>query len=122
MTKTRFLRIQDANIVGTDGQTRQCCDSIIYLGGLNSDGRPAAEVTRRVGGAKGVFEQLLRIWKHANISRSRRKEILDALVVSELLYVLESLLCTSPTGRSSMDSIAVFRGAFTILHIPTFRE
>ena len=100
-----LLRVRSEGVIfGTDGQPVKSCSSVVYLGGLlSSDGRSAAEVARRVGEARGVFDQFARVWSHANIPRHRKKEIVDALVVPKLLYGLESLLLYK-ADRDKIDS------------------
>lgn len=101
-TKQHWVRSEE-DIVGCDGQSVQCCDSIVYLGGiLSSDGQPTSEASRRIGKAKGAFGQTFRAWRHANISRARKKELLDAPVVLKLLYGLESLLLVT-SDRNKLD-------------------
>ena len=48
-------------------------------------------MTRRLGEARRIFGQLETVWKHANISKDSKIRILDACVVSKLMYSLESM-------------------------------
>ena len=63
-----------------------------YLGGVIScDGRANAEIIRRIGEGRVIFEQLHKLWRHANITIKKKIEIYKACVVSKILYSLESL-------------------------------
>jgi hypothetical protein len=53
-----------------------------------------------MGEARCAFEKVARVWSHTNISRHRKIKILDSLVLSKLLYGLESLfLYTADRAR-----------------------
>ena len=60
VAKTILLRIRsDSNIAGPGGSPIICKEETVYLGGLVSvDGKPRAELTRRLGEAKGAFEKI----------------------------------------------------------------
>ena len=90
--KTLLLRINGkSQIYGSDGNALKVCEEAVYLGGMIScDGRSSAEITRRLGEARSTFLNLVAIWKHANLTSARKKEVFDACVVSKLLYGLES--------------------------------
>eukprot|EP00959_Pyramimonas_sp_CCMP1952_P457049 9474222-Pyramimonas_sp.AAC.1 len=92
--KTVLLKIRaEGTIYGPDGEEIKCKDHAVYLGGLiSTDGKPRAELTRRLGEAKGIFHNLSRVWSHANLSRTRKTRVLETCVFSKLLYGLES--CT----------------------------
>ena len=93
MDKTVLLRIRsDDDIKGTDGKPVQVKTETTYLGSLLSiDGRPARELTRRLGEASQILDKLTSAWKHANIPRWRKLQIFDACVASKLLYSLDSV-------------------------------
>ena len=75
-----------------DGQVVRKVESAVYLGGLlTSDGNPACELSRRMGEAGAAFDLLARVWKHANLARSRKPEIYKACVIPKLLYGLETV-------------------------------
>jgi hypothetical protein len=46
---------------------------------------------RRIGAANADFKALCRVWSHTSITRSKKIRILDACVVSKLLYCLHTL-------------------------------
>ncbi len=92
-TKTVAMRINSTGVIlQPSGQPLHFTDSAVYLGGLLTIASGArAELTRRIGEAKGVFRALQRCWAHANISKHRKLQIYQACVVSKLLYGLESV-------------------------------
>ena len=55
-------------------------------------GRAAPAVTRRIGGARQTLRKLEVVWTHANMCKMEKKRVLDACVVSKLLYGLDSVL------------------------------
>ena len=57
---------------------------------MSADGKPTAEVTRRLGEAKGAFDKLCAVWNHANMTKQHKLRVLQACVFSKLLYGLES--------------------------------
>jgi len=93
LKKTVLLRLRgDEDVVGFDGKALQVKTEAVYLGGLiNIHGLASPELGRRIGEARGVFRQLVAVWKHANIPLKRKYAMLDACVMSKLLYCLESL-------------------------------
>ena len=65
---------------------------IIYLGALlAADGKPQGELNRRIGAAGKALDELAAVWRHANIPRKRKLYLLDACVISRLLYGLQVL-------------------------------
>ena len=75
--KTVLLRVRaDGDIFGPDGKAIKTKDNAIYLGGLvSTDGKPRAELTRRLGEAKGIFQKLCSVWSHANLTRARKIQV-----------------------------------------------
>ena len=64
-----------------------------YLGAmLSSDGNDTNEISKRIGMAREAFSMLKRYWSHASLSRHRKFEIYVAIVLSKLLYGLESVV------------------------------
>ena len=105
LDKTILMTIRGGGqILGTDGKPLTKRDGAVYLGGLlSTDGRPVAELTRRIGETRQMSYKLTAVWKHANISRQRKKHILDSCVVSKLLYGLESVWLLQ-ADRSKLDA------------------
>lgn len=91
--KTFLLSIRgEGNITNPNGAHLKKISQAMYLGGLlSSDGRAKTEISRRIGEAKQSLQKLEKVWKHANITRKRKKEIHDSCIISKLLYGLESL-------------------------------
>ena len=76
----------------------------VYLGGvLNTHCIAKPEITRRLGEARGVFQSLHKCWSHANNSRLRKVTLYRAVVVSKLLYNLESVW-TLQADRNRLNS------------------
>ena len=93
LDKTLLLRIRgDTDISGPDGNLLKLQRTCICLGGLLSDdGRPASERTRKIGEARRPFQSLSAVWRDANITQKRKKQIIDACIISKLMYGLESV-------------------------------
>ena len=91
--KTQSLAVCSTSVLrDTTGKKIQDTGSLLYLGGLlTSHGRADSEVSRKLGTAKGDFDKLQTVWRHANISRSRKIHFLYSLVISRLLCGLSSL-------------------------------
>ena len=79
------------NITKPDGVRVTQKGSIKYLGAmLSDDGRLAAELGRRIGAARQEFDTLRRVWKHSSINLPKKLRILDACVMSKLVYGLSA--------------------------------
>ena len=118
LDKTVVMTVRgETDIIDTNGQPLQRKDETVYLGGLlSSNGRPVAELTRRIGEARQMFRKLEAVWKHANITAPHKKRIFDACVVSKLMYGLESVWLLQ-ADRSKLD--AFYTGSLRkILGIP----
>ena len=90
----------------------------MYLGGLlSASGDQGSEITRRLGEAGAAFEKLTAIWKHANLTRSRKLRIFEACVQTKLLYSLDSV-CLRQAERSRVDAFQAkcLRRVFGIPH------
>ncbi len=89
--KTLHLRIgHDDDIHTPQGSTIKVVEQAIYLGSLlTTNGYATASLVRRLGEAIGVFNRLIAVWKHANLTTPQKLRIFDACVVSKLLYALE---------------------------------
>ena len=87
-----LLRIRgSADILGPDGSALSVKQEAVYLGALlGVDGRPVGELTRRLGEARHTLEKLSAVWRHASLTRERKKMFFEAFVVSKLLYGLET--------------------------------
>ena len=66
-------------------------DMMAYLGAtVYSDGSVSRELGRKLGAAWGEFSKLNRLWKHTTLAATKKIRILQAVVVSRLLYGLSS--------------------------------
>lgn len=63
----------------------------VYLGSLiTADNSCGKEIRRQVGIASGAFRSLHNLWKSKNVSLLIKLRVLDACVMSTLLYACES--------------------------------
>ena len=104
--KTFLLSVRHDGVVrGADGMAIQNKNAAVYLGGLLcTDGTPRAEVSRRSGAAWGAFLKLERVWRHANISRTRKVAIYEGCILPKIMYGLESLWLRK-AERSKIDAL-----------------
>ena len=108
LDKTLFLTISGEElIVGSDGAPLQQNTEAVYLGGLlSTDGRPVAEVTRRLGEARRTFRNLQEKFGGTPISPRDRNN-------GCLMHAWSRSFCTDwnlygfcgRTGRRSMHSL-----------------
>ena len=64
---------------------------MVYLGSiLSTDGRIQSELNRRIGSGSQAFNELERLWKHANVCATKKLEVFEACVVSRLMYGLHT--------------------------------
>ena len=105
---TETMKVRHAGVIMNPvGLPREQKESAVYLGGLLcADGSPSAEVFRRLGASWAAFLALERVWEHANISRHRKREILQALMIPKLMYGLEGLWLRK-ADRARLDSFQV---------------
>ena len=74
--------------------------SLVYLGAnLASDGRLGSELAQKLGTARSDFRALSKVWRHSNLSTTRKIEIYRAVVESRLLYGLSSSVLTKAQRR-----------------------
>ena len=75
----------------------------IYLGAvLTGTGGASAALGRRIGEARGAFDKLCAVWKHANMNKYEKLKIFKACISSKLLYSLESE-CLLAADRKRLD-------------------
>ena len=58
---------------------------------VSCDGKATVEVSRRLGEAASTFKQLDRLWSRSSLGWKRKYKIYDSVVLSKLLYSLDSL-------------------------------
>ena len=73
------------SVLFSNGDPAPRISSIVYLGGL-IEGKPGPEVRRRIGKTKIAFRNLMRNWRHATFTRSRKLQIYKICNISKLLY------------------------------------
>jgi len=90
--KFQLLQVQTSSkIHSVDGSPVPVTDHLSYLGStLASDGRAAAELSRRIGMAKSDFKALSKVWTNSALTRTRKLKIYSSLVESKLLYSLST--------------------------------
>ena len=92
-------------------------DMMAYLGATAfSDGNVSRELARKLGAAWGELSKLNRLWKHTTLAATKKIRILQAVVVSRLLYGLGSAWL----NKSEVRRLNGFycRCLFVILRIP----
>ena len=81
----------DVTLKSTDNKDIAIKDSILYLGALiANDGRISSEFNRRLGLASADFKSLSQCWNHSWLSRNDKYEIYRVLILSKLMYALET--------------------------------
>ena len=102
--KTLHLRTGHAEeLFGPQGELLKTANQAVYLGALLTDtGRAATSLARRIGEARGAFNKLCAVWRHANINKYKKIKIFKACIVSKLLYSLESE-CLLLADRRRLD-------------------
>jgi hypothetical protein len=79
------------SLQGTNGLAIASKDSIVYLGAtLSADGRATSELNRRIGMAFADFKTLSQVWNHSNLTRRDKLQFFNTLIVSKLMYALET--------------------------------
>ena len=70
----------EANITAPDGSFLTCKRSISYLRNyLDGSGTAAPEIARRLGGAKGQFDKLAKVWRHFTLRTKQKNPHLSSL-------------------------------------------
>ena len=66
-----------------DGQEISSVREAVYSGGLiTCDGKAGRELFGRVGECKRVFDQLLKLWSQAGVTKARKPQIHGTCVLS----------------------------------------
>jgi hypothetical protein len=91
-SKFQLLQVRgDFDIKTPNGERIEPSESMVYLGStLYADGGAHNELAKKLGKAWADFSKLARVWKHAQISRQRKIEAFQSMVVSRLLYGLST--------------------------------
>ena len=105
-----------------DGTTMKKASEVTYLGGsLTKDVQPKVEIQNRIRMVMQAVRSLEGLWKHTSCSVKWKVNVYNAVVVSKLLYGLE----TVQMPPSVMKDLDVFqmRGFRKILGIqPTYMD
>ena len=95
--------------IQVDGKELRQTDSFVYLGGcIHSKDGCEGDLTRRIGLARGMFQNLHKIWESKELSKSTKIEVYEALVLSVLLYNSE----TWTLKEAQKDRLRVLEMAF----------
>ena len=118
--KLQLLRVRcRGNIRTPGGDIVQAPDTLMYLGtSISNDGRVGGELARRLGIAFAEFRGLQKLWGHTSISRQRKIELFNAIVVPKLLYSM-SAACLSKAEKRRLDGAhgKMLRGQFVASNI-----
>ena len=95
MNNSKLERLQihsDAAIYDEDGKPIMMKDSIKYLGAmLHKTGRVDSEIGSKIGYTNQEFRTIMQIWNHTNIRKQRKLQLYQALILSKLLYGLQTI-------------------------------
>ena len=79
-------------VYDADGNPIKSKESLKYLGAaLHKTGRIDSEIGAKIGVAKSEFRALVQIWSHANIHPRRKIQLYKSLVISKLIYGLQTV-------------------------------
>ena len=86
----KFQLIQigtSSSIRNSAGAVIQARDSMVYLGALiSANGRMHAELARKLGAAHADFRALSKVWRHSSLSRRKKVQILNVVILTKLTY------------------------------------
>ena len=90
--KVNYVQVcSEQSIRNPAGQVIQQKEAMPYLGStIHGGGRYGCEISRKIGAAKEAFRFLHNIWKHGGISKQRKVQLFDALIISKLQYATAS--------------------------------
>ena len=91
-TEIQFLGKGDERFrVNIGGKVLKQVDQFVYLGGcIDTQGGTEKDVNRRIGLARGIFQNLNKVWTSREISKSTKLKVYETLVLSALLYNSET--------------------------------
>ena len=82
----------DIPVYDADGNPIKNKEFLKYLGAvLHKIGRIDSEIGGKIGRSKSEFRALVQIWSHANIHPRRKIQLYKSLVLSKLLYGLQTV-------------------------------
>jgi hypothetical protein len=89
-----------------------------YLGAIINDKiDPVQEIKRRISSVMPILKHLDIFWNKTNDSKNWKSLVYNSVIISKLLYGLESLQITNNTGK--LLNIFQFKGLRKILHLHT---
>ena len=93
LSKLEMLEINiDARINDSAGKVIAKKEYLKYLGALlHKTGRIDSELNCKIGMAKTDFRKLVQIWNHTGITRDRKMQLYQSLILSRLLYGLQTV-------------------------------
>ena len=99
--KTQALSVCTSDrIARPDGSLIEESGSLKYLGAtIYGDGRADSEISRKIGAARADFQQLQKLWNHANVSVKDKLQFFHALIVSRLVYGLSTVWMVTAQRR-----------------------
>lgn len=66
-------------------------DNFVNLGGnINASDGSESDIKRRIGIARGIFQNLSPVWMSKEISKNTKMRVYDTLLLSALLYNIET--------------------------------
>src|SRR5664279_1059535 len=91
-TEIQHLGKGDRNFhIHVDGQPLSQTGNVVYLGGtISSKDGPEYDVSRRIGLARGIFQNLSPVWTSKEISKPTKLRVYETLVLTVLLYNSET--------------------------------
>jgi hypothetical protein len=91
-SKFQLLQVNgEYKLSAPDGSVIAPTEVMTYLGAcIYADGGIKSELNRRLGAAWSDFCKSSRLWKHTTLPRTRKIQILQAVITSRLLYSLGS--------------------------------
>lgn len=94
-----------------EGQQLRQTDNFVYLGGnISTSEGSEADISRRIGLARGIVQSLSKIWSSAEISKVTKVTVYESLVLSVLLYNSETwTLKLTQQNRLRMFEMACLR-------------
>jgi len=99
--KTQAMCVGDACCIKKpDGGLFENRESLQYLGALlSANGRADSEISRKLGVARAEFNQLQKLWGHANVPQKDKVLYFSSFILSKLRYGLSTLWLVTAQRR-----------------------
>ena len=73
------------------GEAIPTSELLSYLGAnIYADGGIKSEVNKKLGIAWGDFNKLVRVWKHTSLTKERKLQVFQSVIIGRVLYGLSS--------------------------------